>query len=178
MANRDSLVQANVHFMQQGIDLLKDINDTLYVNTESPHFNSGVGKHMRHILDHYLSFVQHSGHKVDYDDRERDERIETNRQYAVQTARNIIDKFLSLDAPGFIERTVLVKSNEGAEGQHSPWSKSSIKRELQFLLSHTVHHYALIALILKIQGYDTHEEFGVAPSTLKYHKEETANKAG
>jgi hypothetical protein len=48
------------------------------------------------------------------------------------------------------------------------WSYSSIGRELQFLLSHTIHHYALIALALRLQGYEPSAEFGVAPSTLQY----------
>jgi len=39
-----------------------------------------------------------------------------------------------------------------------------------FLLSHTVHHYALISVALKLQGIDPGEEFGIAPSTLRYLK--------
>jgi hypothetical protein len=54
------------------------------------------------------------------------------------------------------------------------WGRSSAERELQFLLSHTVHHYALIALMLRTQGYEPGAEFGVAPSTLAYWKEAAA----
>jgi hypothetical protein len=49
---------------------------------------------------------------------------------------------------------------------------STVARELQFLLSHTVHHYALIALILRLQGFEPGEEFGVAPSTLAHWRRE------
>jgi len=48
------------------------------------------------------------------------------------------------------------------------FSRSTIQRELQFLSSHTVHHFAIVAMILKIQGFETPDTFGVAPSTLKY----------
>jgi len=55
----------------------------------------------------------------------------------------------------------------------SPWSESTVKRELQYLQAHTIHHYALIALILRIQGITPHDEFGVAPSTLRHHLRRT-----
>jgi hypothetical protein len=41
---------------------------------------------------------------------------------------------------------------------------------LQFLLSHTVHHFALMALILRAQGADPGDDFGVAPSTLEHRR--------
>lgn len=47
---------------------------------------------------------------------------------------------------------------------------SSLPRELQFLLSHTVHHYALIATMNAVAGVETPEDFGVAPSTLVYRR--------
>jgi len=54
------------------------------------------------------------------------------------------------------------------------WCTSSVLRELDFLQSHTVHHYSLIAMLLRLHEIDPGEDFGVAPSTLKYWKEEAA----
>ncbi len=45
------------------------------------------------------------------------------------------------------------------------WSRSTLKRELQFLVSHTVHHFALIRALLGGSGIDPGESFGLAPST-------------
>jgi hypothetical protein len=42
---------------------------------------------------------------------------------------------------------------------------------LQFLLSHTIHHYALIASLLERRGVRVRDElsgFGVAASTLEH----------
>ena len=50
------------------------------------------------------------------------------------------------------------------------WIVSTISRELQYLASHTVHHYALIALHLRDAGFTTDPDFGVAPSTLKHRE--------
>ena len=46
--------------------------------------------------------------------------------------------------------------------------ESSISRELQVLSSHTVHHFALIAMTLRMHGVEIDSDFGMAPSTLRY----------
>lgn len=144
----------------------------LYGCNDPVRFGSGAGKHMRHILDHYASFLEGLGGKVNYDARERDTRLEEDHAYAITKTRGIISGLEKLlDQPERLDRPVQVISNEGELAEDdTPWSRSTLKRELQFLLSHTVHHYALIALILRIQGFETPQEFGVAPSTLKYLK--------
>jgi len=54
----------------------------------------------------------------------------------------------------------------GSAGEPSSWSSSTVMRELQALLSHTVHHFALIGVMLQLNGFEIPEEFGVASSTL------------
>ena len=54
----------------------------------------------------------------------------------------------------------------GAEAEQ--WSHSTVRRELQFLLSHTVHHFALIAVLLERFSIAVPDDFGIAPSTLKH----------
>jgi hypothetical protein len=44
-------------------------------------------------------------------------------------------------------------------------------RELEFLLSHTVHHYAIVAILCRLQGIAVDDGFGVAPSTLRHRTE-------
>lgn len=168
------MVKDNIHFLEQGIGLLQEISDEQYVDSDSPYYRSGVGEHMRHVLDHYLSLLNQSDSKVDYDARERDKRIETDKSYAVSIARNIINQlevYLNGDRP--LDAQLRIRSNEGEIDADSPWTTSSVKRELQFLISHTVHHYALIAVILRTQGYHPPGEFGIAPSTLAYRKRQS-----
>ena len=50
------------------------------------------------------------------------------------------------------------------------WAPSTIVRELQFLLSHTVHHFALISTMNSINNVATPENFGIAPSTLVHRR--------
>ena len=52
-----------------------------------------------------------------------------------------------------------------------------ISRELQVLSSHTVHHFALIAVTLRMHGVEMDPDFGMAPSTLRYLASKTAEAA-
>jgi len=172
MHKKLSVVHANIHFLQQGIDLLSSITDDQYALNNGKHFKSGVGKHFRHIIDHYLSLVNREDNRVDYDDRKRDTRLESDRTVAIGKMQFLVKQLNHLlENPDVLDNQVTVKSNEGAGEEDAAWSDSSIRRELQFLISHTVHHYALIAIILKTIGFNPSEKFGVAPSTLKYENE-------
>ena len=55
--------------------------------------------------------------------------------------------------------------------------ESSLSRELQALSSHTVHHFALIAVTLRAHGVQMDPEFGMAPSTLRYLAAKTVEAA-
>jgi hypothetical protein len=48
------------------------------------------------------------------------------------------------------------------------WAPTSFRRELDALLGHTVHHYAMIAAMLRHHGRAPDRSFGIAPSTLRY----------
>jgi hypothetical protein len=73
--------------------------------------------------------------------------------------RVLIERLESLQVDGSVQ----VRA-EDAE----PYLSSTIGRELQSLSSHTVHHFALIAMSLRAMGIPVEEDFGVAPSTLRY----------
>lgn len=156
---------------------MEQIDDALYVNNDHRYFRSGAGRHMRHILDHYLSFLDARDGRINYDARQRDSRLERDRAYAIAAARQLIERLQEFgDDLQNVDAAVQVNSNQGDHrGEGAAWSSSTRQRELQFLLSHTVHHYALIALTLRIQGVEPPERFGVAPSTLRY---ETARTSG
>ncbi|HKX33601.1 MAG TPA: hypothetical protein VJ302_38335, partial [Blastocatellia bacterium] len=98
----------------------------------------------------------------------REERIEKNRLFAAARLNQIIEGLSGLKAADEQSEVEVLLEGSSILPSDSGWSRSSIRRELQFLLSHTVHHYALMALALRVQGFQPGEEFGVAPSTLKY----------
>ena len=167
-------VGQNVGVLEQGIDLLASIDDETYVMNGHLYFGSGIGRHFRHILDHYQCMLCRTEKRIDYDARERDERLETDRKFSMVAAEGIVEelKGLGQTEPPLVAATSLhVNSNEGENPEKvSPWTGSTLERELQYLLSHTVHHYALIAMMLKILGKTPPKDFGVAPSTIQYER--------
>ena len=62
----------------------------------------------------------------------------------------------------------------GRRRQEPDWSGSTVQRELQFLVSHTVHHCALIKQILRQHGFEAGMEFGLAPSTKGHLQRQAA----
>lgn len=170
MTARHTLSLDNVRLLQQGVDLLDSIDDALYVRADPRISDSCVGSHLRHCIDFYNRFLSgvYSG-KVDYDKRERDPRVESDRAYASAELERI-EQALQVFGKGPEGMRIEVQSDAGT-GDSEHWAYSSVERELQVLASHTVHHYALIAVILRSTGHDPGREFGVAPSTLRYWEE-------
>jgi uncharacterized damage-inducible protein DinB len=171
MASCSIFAEDNLRFLQQGLDLVQSLSDDAYTQSPHPDYTSGVGGHLRHCLDHYSNFLAGlpSG-RIDYDARQRDERVENDRAYAIRLIRILMDGITEIRASDG-EKALTIKMDGGDESDASQWwSQSSTMRELQFLVSHTVHHYALIAMILRAQGIVPAADFGVAPSTLRYNQ--------
>lgn len=171
MSTSATITTDNVFFLEQAAALLGMISDRLYA--EPPRIAlSPVGAHLRHCLDLYSSFLAglDSG-RIDYDARARDPRLETDRLHALSTIRTLIGQLETCDGEsrdGAL--TVAMDRGAGEQGEHA-FTASSVRRELQFLRSHTVHHYALIAAVLRLHDFEPPADFGVAPATLTYRRE-------
>lgn len=165
------LMSALIEEFSRGARLIQQIEDDIYCRKANN--TGGIGGHFRHNLDFASSFFNgcRSG-KIDYNHRERDIRIEEDRAYAVERFVQTIRRLRALP-PDFLERKVLVRSEICTEA----WHESSAARELEFLHSHTVHHHALIAEKLAFFGVQVTDNFGVAPSTLKFWEQQNAKSA-
>lgn len=169
------LVNQLAAVLRQGIALIENLDDTFFTRCEKAE-KSSVGTHFRHNLDFVTNFLHglKTG-KLDYNARERNLRVEQNRQYAISRFREAIIRLENL-TPELLEKKILVRS----ETIENLWCESSALREMEFLQSHTIHHYALIQTKLASFGFVVPKDFGVAPSTLEYWKngtESTNNRA-
>lgn len=161
-----SLIRDNCDFLKQGIDLLERHSNESYDSSDIHTFGSSIGSHMRHVLDHYSSFLSglESG-TINYDARSRGTSDDRILKSGIGRARNVLSQLQEAAIDPDQPVNVIVSANTlEDEGR----SQSTLARELKFLASHTVHHYALIAIASRMQGILTPESFGVAPSTLKY----------
>lgn len=160
-----SAVIANLSVVGQGIRLLEQLGSERYATRVAICYNASIGGHMRHIIEHYQSFLGgYERGEIDYEKRARDPLIEGNIAYAVTTLETIATDLRNLDLPNLAE-----DSGYCAETAEVV-ARTSILRELEFLLSHTVHHYALVAVMARLQGCEPETGFGVAPSTLRFQQ--------
>ena len=169
MNDKNILVEENIRLLRQGISLIAQIGEDLYTNANPPFFKSGVGNHFRHCIDFYDSFLSSSkSGRINYALRKRNRLLEIDGAVAIFEIEAIINDLEQL-SPADLRKQVYVMAEDLPDGPGAClWSSSTVMRELQSLLSHTTHHYAMIALALRLQDFDLPEEFGVAQSTLNH----------
>jgi len=159
-------IAANLTVLKQGETLLRRLHDDVYTRCLSPVFGSSIGAHIRHNLDHYACFLAGlPGGRIDYTARPRNTRIETERAVALDEFARVCRAFEAMN--GF-HGSLQVRSESTPDSAPAP---SSMARELEFLLSHTVHHYAIVAILCRLQDIAVEDGFGVAPSTLRHRAE-------
>lgn len=155
--------------LQQGRLLLEALTDAAYRRKVPEVFDASIGGHYRHCLEHFQALLS-SGCQVDYDARERDESIETDRERALQRTSALLERFEELD-PELLAEKVEVRCKVSYLGDHSPLVESTRGREAVYSIVHAVHHYALISVICRLRGIHLPRGFGVAPSTAKHMRD-------
>ena len=163
------LIAENINVLRQGIALIEQITDAMYANAKPPMMESGVGGHIRHCIDFYHRFLSSFQlGRINYVLRQRNPLIETSRRLAVSEIEAIIERLSPLSADDLQNEVQVIAEDLPGPMDASVENRSSVGRELQALLGHTIHHYAMVALALRLQGVEPSAEFGVAPSTLTY----------
>jgi len=161
-----------VAVLRQLADVISAMTDEQYRTKPVGVVSSNVGGHVRHCLDHLdalLAGVERG--EVDYDRRRRGTEVETSRAAALDAIRRQERQLLAFPrrSEGCRLRLSAMLGSELAPVE----VETTVGRELAFVLSHTVHHNALIAVMAKTLGVPVPERFGYAPSTI-VHLEKTA----
>lgn len=176
----EALVRENIDLLRQGIAIVSSLPDGCYERNAHALFADGIGRHFRHVLDVYERLLDRVG-IVDYDARRRDPRVEQDRDHAIDAAERMIAKLPGLalgpsysDGMAVSERLAVRVEVKGDSGSGIVTS-SSVARELAAVATHTIHHYAIIGLLMKIQNVEPPADFGIAPSTLRHRKSMSSN---
>ncbi len=135
-----------------------------------PAYAGAAGSHLRHVIEHYdaLVFAAQPGF-VDYDGRARDLALEISPTLARQRL-HLLRSSLRQWPPALLDRPVRVRGLAGVTGEHHFGVDSSLGRELAFVASHTVHHFALLAPYCQQHAISTGAHFGHAPGSVKHHQ--------
>ena len=172
-----ALIDLNKRWLRQALALLGQIAHEQFSTSPAGLAPHRVCGHLRHIIEFYECFLDglESTH-VDYDSRKRDLSIESSPASAAIRISSLIDRLAAEPALGF-EMILFVRAEDAdGLGLADPYLMSSVARELATLSSHTVHHFALIAMTLRAHGMTIDPDFGVAPSTLR-HQHQLALRA-
>lgn len=159
------LVQANIDSLNSIKQLLLSISDEQYRVVIHP-FTASMGKHLRHVTEHYQIFLDGlTPNNIDYDHRQRDQVEENERSSMLLNISNLCNQLKALPTKYSGCETISITTAVDEQAP-SPTAASSIDRELIFLHSHSVHHYAIVSAILKLQNIQVDSNFGIASSTL------------
>jgi uncharacterized damage-inducible protein DinB len=143
--------------------VLRRVSPMAYTATPFPAVSGSIGQHVRHILDHVASVCAAAPPApLSYDHRERGTNVEADVAAALQTIRRLTSALAALVTRDDEPITMMSILASGAE---PIVVRTTVGRELLFVVSHTIHHQALIGLLLAAVGCGVPRDFGLAPST-------------
>jgi uncharacterized damage-inducible protein DinB len=155
--------------LQQLQAVVRCLRDEQYAQRPVGAVDSSIGGHVRHCLDHVATLLAgiESG-TLDYDRRERGTAIEADRAAALDALRILR---VRLDELGndVVDRPITLSSMMTCDGAPIRVGTTA-GREMAYVLSHTIHHNALIGVMVKILGGWLPDRFGYAPSTTAHLK--------
>jgi uncharacterized damage-inducible protein DinB len=165
-------VRPLVGLLYQLFDLIEALTDEEYVRKPVGVVDSSIGGHVRHNLDHIAALLRGlpTGH-ICYDHRDRGTEVESNRGAALDAILQLERELLSFAWGTVPHRATL--SALVAPDRPPVSALTSPERELAFVVSHTIHHNALIGVMVKLIGRAVPAEFGYAPSTLAHKRSRT-----
>ena len=150
--------------------MIEGLNDEQYGLKQEAVFGGAIGGHVRHSLDHVQSIIDamQTG-TLDYDHRLRGTKVESDRWAALDVIRRLVAQLGGAKYEG-LDRELKLRSIVSAE-MDTMEVTTTLSRELIYVLSHTVHHNAMIAAMARTLGGWVPQRFGFAPSTLAHLKE-------
>ncbi|MBX3378510.1 MAG: DinB family protein [Phycisphaeraceae bacterium] len=163
-----SLALAVVELLRELVGVVSQLTPDQYAaRADESFFKGTIGGHVRHCLDHIRALADRLPNEaVEYDRRVRGTEIESDPIAAreeIRRLRRLVNELASVSADASI--TVrLLPTRDGAPVE----LRSTLGRELAFVLSHTIHHNATIKGMAVRFGVALPGTFGYAPATLAH----------
>ena len=157
---------ALVALLEQIRDVLTLLPPSVYVGRPAARVSGSVGEHVRHCVDHVHALTTAlEGEALSYDSRLRGTRTEIDPSVAINEIERLfyrLDRLTTIPAERAIFLSTLVD-----QALPPRLVRTTIGREIAFVVQHTIHHCALVAVLLEWQGCRVPKDFGVAPSTVR-----------
>ena len=166
------IVNSTQQTLKEFNEVMRQLSDAQFSESLPIFSGSSIGMHARHVIEFYLCLLSENVEiqGINYDKRDRDLLLQTNRSYFNTLVDITIDNLGRLD-DARLSIPLSIFSDE-IEENDAPMS-SSIGRELQYNLEHTIHHAALIKIGVLTLNPDAYmpKSFGVAASTIRYKEQ-------
>jgi len=161
-----AIIQPLRNLLEQLQGLLLELDDVTYAQPVTVLSDASLGQHTRHVIEFFVALEQgYETGLVNYDLRKRDQRMETDRGYALEALERLMEGLVKADKP----LGLIVDLNRHAEAPHRV--ATSYARELVYNLEHMVHHMAILRIgVRAVAGPELPEDFGVALSTWRHRK--------
>ncbi|WP_395338052.1 DinB family protein [Ningiella sp. W23] len=160
--------------LEQAILLLENLSRAEYQKVIKPHFPSSIGAHMRHVIDHFVAIqsamATHDASSlshINYNVRHRHNEVEQSPNAALEELEQL-QRWLNSLSDDDCKQNVRVTTEIDISHTKSASCESTLERELIFVSSHAIHHYALIRIICAMQDKTVPEYFGYAPATITH----------
>ena len=156
-----------MQLLEELAQVIAALSDAQYVHRPMSVMPSHIGGHVRHSLDHVQALLAATATgRLNFDHRERGTAIETNRSAALEAIEKLIGELRELQ-PLVLEVPMTLHMMMHADARPIELS-TTFAREAGFVLSHTIHHNAIISAMVKTLGGWLPPHFGYAPSTIDY----------
>lgn len=152
------------HTLEELKDLLDQLSNEDFTLPILYLGNSSIGQHSRHIIEMFQCLLNsYESGLLNYDDRLRNNLIQTDTDFAVKSIQDII-KSIERENKNIVLNQIFYENYVSIETNYF--------RELLYNLEHCIHHQALIKVaIFQFENIQVTENFGIAPSTIEYKKQ-------
>lgn len=160
----DALLAFNRQVLLQALGLV-DAHRT----TPGAVYAGPVGAHLRHLIEHHEALLSAlAGAVVDYDGRPRDRQLEVDPTLAARRLQMLLRQLAGVAKR--LDPVLWVRGQCGLDGTAGFTVRSSLGRELAFVASHAIHHFALLLPHVRRQGLPLPADFGLAPATVAHQR--------
>ncbi|MDX2200443.1 MAG: hypothetical protein SF069_15925 [Phycisphaerae bacterium] len=167
------LLRPLAHLLDELGRLVARLSDEQFTRRDAAGVRGSIGGHLRHVLDHIATLVGAADSaEICYDQRARGTAVESSRAAAaeqISTLAGGLSRIAARSAHAPLRLSARLTPDGAMENL-----PTSLAREIAFVQSHTIHHNALIAALARVQGVELDDDFGFAPATLAYQRENGA----
>lgn len=161
-------ITGSLEAIDQSLSLCALLDNNSYTFKAQPYVQSSIGEHLRHILDLFFALINEPNvGVVDYDHRRRGASVETKLDVGISELTQVKTWLQQLDSSR-LDASITILSEATISSQKVCEMASSLRRELLFVASHTIHHLAIIKVITTHCDIETSEHLGYAPATATY----------